>query len=98
MSMFTVTGQVMNIFTPPDRTDKETGETEKAKTKVQLLGALPLQNGETQFDMITLSIDDKATFEKFKGKKVRIPLGIFAAAKGSVVYFIPKGSQPELVV
>lgn len=97
MSMFSVTGQVMNVFTPPDRTDKETGETEKSKPKVQLLGALPLQNGETQFDMITLSVEDRTMFEKLKGKKVRLPLGVFAS-KSSVIYFIPKGSVPEVLV
>ncbi len=96
MSMFSVTGQIMNVFTPPDRTDKETGVTEKSKPKVQLLGVLPLQNGETQFDMITLSVEDKAAFEKLKGKKVRLPLGVFAS-KNSIIYFIPKGSLPELV-
>lgn len=96
MSMFSVTGQIMNVFTPPDRTDKETGETEASRPKVQLLGAFPLPNGETQFDMVSLSIDDKAAFEKLKGKKVRLPLGVFAS-KNSVIYFIPKGSTPELV-
>jgi hypothetical protein len=94
--MFSVTGQVVNVFTPQDRTDKATGETEASRPKVQLLGAFPLQNGETQFDMVTMSIDDKAAFEKFKGKKIRLPLGVFAQ-NNKITYFIPKGSVPEIV-
>jgi len=97
LSMFTVTGQVLKTFIQPGQTDKETGEVGKSSIKVQIMGEMPVQGGESRLDLITLTVEDKKTYEELKGKKVRVPLGFFAPQKGNIVYFIPKGALPELV-
>jgi hypothetical protein len=96
-SMFTVTGQVLKTFLQPGQVDKESGLVGKPSLKVQLLGEMPVQGGDSRLDLITLTIEDKSVYESFKGKKIRVPLGFFAPQKGNIVYFIPKGSEPELV-
>jgi hypothetical protein len=95
--MFTVTGQVLKTFIQPGQLDKETGKTGESSIKVQIMGEMPVQGGESRLDLITLTVQDKATYDALNGKKIRVPLGFFAPAKGQIIYFIPKGSQPELV-
>lgn len=98
LSMFTVTGQVLKTFIQPGQIDKETGETGKPSTKVQIMGEMPVVGGESRLDLITLTVENQKTYEDLKGKKIRVPLGFFAPSKGSIVYFIPKGSVPEIVI
>lgn len=97
LSMFTVTGQVLKTFIQPGGVDKETGEVGPSSIKVQIMGEMPVKGGDSRFDMITLTVEDKPKYEALKGKRVRIPLGFFAPSKNSIVYFIPKGAEPELV-
>lgn len=97
MSMFQVTGQVLHVFQDPDRTDKQTGEVTKGRPKVQILGELPLENGQTRHDMITLSVDRKADYEPLVGSRISVPLGMFSPAKGQIAYFIPKGGKPVTI-
>lgn len=97
MSMFSVTGQVLHVFDAPPQVNKDTGEVTDGKHKVQILGDLPLLNGQTRKDMITLSCEDRAEFEALQGKTVAVPLGFFAPSKGTIVYFIPKGAHPSVV-
>ena len=98
LSMFTVTGQVLKTFVQPGRVDKETGEVSESSTKVQILGEMPVQGGDSRVDLITLTVENKKTYEDLRGKRVRVPLGFFAPQKGNIVYFIPKGATPELAV
>jgi len=97
ISMFTVTGQVLKTYFQNGRIDKETGELTKGSYKVQLMGEMPVEGGDSRFDMITLTTEDYKAYEDLKGKRVRVPLGFFAPQKGNIVYFIPKGSKPEIV-
>lgn len=97
-SMFTVTGQVLKTFIQPGQVDKETGEVGKPSTKVQIMGEMPVQGGDSKLDLITLTVENQKTYDDLKGKKIRLPLGFFAPQKGNIVYFVPKGSSPELVV
>lgn len=93
MSMFTVTGEVRNVFYQPGATDKETGEIKPGSDKVQILGTLPVQGGGEKEDIITLTIPEGLDFKPYLKRTVSVPLGFFSPAKGSIVYFIPKGSQ-----
>jgi hypothetical protein len=97
MSMFTVMGKVVHVFDQPGRLDKETGEMLPDTVRLQMMGQMPVDGGETRLDLITVKIDSKETYEKLKGKEIRLPIGAFAPSKGQVLYFVPKGSQPELV-
>lgn len=96
MSMFTVTGEVRNVFYQPGQKDKETGETKEGSNKVQILGDMPVNGGGSREDLITLSIPEGIDFQPLLKRTVRFPLGFFAPAKGTIVYFIPKGSKIEL--
>ena len=97
LSMFTVTGLVMKTFVQEGRTDRETGEVGKDAVKVQIMGEMPVQGGDSRLDLITLTVEDQKSYEALKGKRVRVPLGFFSPAKGNIVYYIPKGSSPEVV-
>lgn len=94
MSMFTVTGKVVKTFFQEGQLDKETGELEEGKNKVQIMGEVPVKGGESKFDLLTLSVPDEIDFEPLIEKEVSVPLGFFSPAKGQIVYFIPKGSMP----
>lgn len=96
-SMFTVTGQVLKTFIQPAVVNNETGVLGEPSTKVQLMGEMPVQGGESRLDLITLTIQDRKAYDALTGKIVRIPLGFFAPQKGNIVYFVPKGSVPEVV-
>jgi len=97
LSMFTVTGQVLKTYIQPGQVDKETGEIGKPSVKVQIMGEMPVMGGESRLDLITLTVENQKTFEDLKQKRVRIALGFFAPQRGTIVYFIPKGSVPEVV-
>lgn len=96
-SMFTVTGQVLKTFIQPGLADKTTGQVGNPSTKVQIMGEMPVQGGESRLDLITLTVEDKKTYDDLKGKKIRVPLGFFAPQRGNIVYFIPKGAKPEII-
>ena len=93
MSMFYVTGQVLNTYFQPGATDPETGEKTPGKNKVQILGQIPVSNGESKMDILTLSIPDGIDFKQHMQKHVNVSLGMFAPSKGNIIYFIPKGSK-----
>jgi hypothetical protein len=97
ISMFTVTGQVLKTFIQPGQVNKETGEVGKSSIKVQIMGEMPVPGGDSRLEMINLTIEDKKTYDDLKMKRVRVPLGFFSPQKGNIVYFIPKGSNPEVI-
>jgi hypothetical protein len=97
LSMFTVTGQVMKTFIQEGKTDKQTGEIEESSIKVQILGEMPVKGGDSRLDLITLTVENEKTYSDLTGKRIRVPLGFFAPSKGQIIYFIPKGSKPELL-
>lgn len=94
MSMLTLTGQLINIFESPKgvKDEKEYG----GQDKIQILGEVVLQNGESRNDLITLTTHNKSLFDGMIGIPIRVPVSVFANGK-SITYFIPKGSKPELV-
>lgn len=97
LSMFTVTGQILKTFIQPGQLNKETGETSKSSIKVQLMGEIPVQGGESRLDLISLTVEDQKIYDELRTKRVRIPIGFFAPQKGNIIYFIPKGALPEVI-
>ena len=97
LSMFTVSGQVLKTFIQEGQVDKETGVVGKTTVKVQLMGEMPVQGGDSKLEMITLTIEDKKTYDDLRKQNIRVPLGFFSPQKGKIVYFIPKGSKPEII-
>lgn len=95
-AMFTLCGQVANVFVQPGGVSKKTGEAFDPRDKVQILGHIPLQGGGTKLDLVTLNVEDARIFHAAQGKTVRVPVGVYAIGK-SVGYFIPQGAKPALV-
>ncbi len=95
-AMFTLCGQVAMVFVQPGGVSKKTGEEFEARDKVQILGKLPIPGGGTKLELIDLVTDDIQAFKSLHGKQIRVPVGVYAV-RGSVGYFIPKGSKPSLV-
>lgn len=94
--MFTLCGQVANVYVQPGGTSKKTGEAFDPRDKVQILGHVPLPDGKTKLDLVTLNVEDARLFEAAMNKTIRVPVGVYALGK-SVGYFIPQGAKPQLV-
>lgn len=95
-AMFTLCGQVANVYVQPGGVSKKTGEEFDPRDKVQILGHIPLQGGGSKLDLVTLNVEDARLFQAAQGKTVRVPVGVYAIGK-SVGYFIPQGAKPQLV-
>jgi hypothetical protein len=85
MSMITLNGSLLNVYKAPIRKGAEDGETEK--DKIQILGDIPLRNGEIRKDLITISVKDARKYEDLEGTEVSIAVGAFAPQKGAVIFF-----------
>lgn len=94
MSMYTLTGKVINVYDRERQNDK--GEKEVSH-KVQVLGDMPVPGGDSRFEMVDLTCESQADFRPFLGKTIRVALGVFAPGRGQIIHFIPKGSKPEEV-
>lgn len=93
--MFTLCGQVANVFVQPGGVSKKTGEEYDPRDKVQILGELPMPDGGKRLELVTLSVEDARLFQTAVGKKIRVAVGFFASGR-AVSYFIPKGAKPQL--
>lgn len=94
--MFTLCGQVMNVFVQPGGVSKKTGEAFAPRDKVQILGQIPLPEGGYKLDLVTLNVENGKVFEAVSGKLIRVPVGVYALNR-SVGYFIPQGAKPALL-
>lgn len=96
-SMFSVTGRVLHLFAAPGRIDRDSGEVDEDKPKVQILGSVPQRNGQHKYDLVSLTCHDLTLFKDLVGKDISIAIGVFAPKAGQVIYFIPQGAKPVLV-
>jgi hypothetical protein len=94
-AMLTLCGSVAHVFTAPDGVDKKTGEEYQGGARVQLMAPVPLKNGDTKYDLVTLSTDIPESFQALKGKYVRVPVGVYSMKGGAVGFFCLKGQEPE---
>ena len=92
MSMFQMTGQLLNVFRTPVGINKE-GKEFGGKEKIQILGSETLQNGETQNKLIDLSCNDVSAFDRYLGQVITFPVGVIPSGK-QVIFFVPRGAQP----
>ena len=93
--MLQITGQVINVFTQEGGQSKD-GTEYAERHKVQLMGERALPNGDIQMDLMDLTIDDLVDWNDKQGKTVSIGIGAFAPSKGNIIYFVSKGSKPQL--
>jgi len=95
MSMLTLTGQVMNVFSTPAGTGKD-GQPYPAGHKVQIMAENELKNGEKRIDLLTMNTDSPAEFEALRGHSVRVPVGVFVVGNAPAFYIL-KNSRIEAV-
>lgn len=93
--MLQITGQVINVFTKEGGTNKDGAEYEE-RHKVQLMGERALPNGDVQMDLMDLTIQDLSDWNDTQGKTISIDIGAFAPSKGNIIYFVSKGSKPQV--
>jgi Tol biopolymer transport system component len=60
------------------------------------MGERALPNGDIQMDLMDLTIQNLSDWNDLQGKDVSIDIGAFAPAKGNIIYFVSKGSKPQL--
>lgn len=97
MSMFTLSGRLMNVYKNPDRTADDGGIKEGAH-KIQLMGNVPVMGtSETRLELVNLTCHDPQLFDGLNDKEISIPVGVFAPAKGTIIYYIPKGQKPQVI-
>ena len=88
-------GKVINVFTTEAGKGKD-GTEYAERHKVQLMGQVALPNGDVKMDLMDLTIDDLAHWNDKQNKTVSIDIGAFAPSKGNIIYFVSKGSKPQL--
>ena len=93
--MLQITGQVINVFTQEGGQSKD-GTEYAERHKVQLMGERALPNGDIQMDLMDLTIQDLSDWNETQGKTISINIGAFAPSKGNIIYFVSKGSKPQL--
>jgi len=93
--MFTLSGEVVNVYVAPKGISKKTGEEFGGEDKVQIMGQIPVNGGEYRLDMVTLSTDQGDLFRGVVGNKVSIPVAVWAR-QSTVGYFIPRGISLNL--
>ena len=92
--MITLTGTVLNVFT--NRVVKtKTGDQFADRDKVQILGAMNLQNGEVKNELFTLTVENYRDFKEYLNKSISIPVGAMANGR-NVIFYVAKGAVPEL--
>lgn len=95
-AMFTLCGEVANVFVQPGGVSKKTGDVFDPRDKVQIIGRLPVSTGGHRLEIVTLNVEDARLYEQAIGKTIRVPVGVYAIRQ-SVGYFIPQGAVPKLV-
>ena len=93
--MLQITGKVINVFTQAGGTGKD-GTEYAARHKVQLMGEVALPNGDIKMDLMDLTIEDLSDWNDKQDKTVSIDIGAFAPSKGNIIYFVSKGSKPQV--
>ena len=83
--MLTIKAQLLGLYRSNDYTNKETGEVQLGKTKLQLLTLQTMKDGSTKQELLDISIPpEKVPRYKDKvGQEVSVDVG----AIGKVIYY-----------
>lgn len=85
--MLLLHGTILNVFITKRGHDKS-GEEYGGDDKVQIMVDVPADGGTLRKDLVDLKTENAAPFQKEIGKKVNVPVGVFAPAKGTVIFYI----------
>lgn len=90
--MFQLNGTVVHVYVQPKGISKKTGEEYGGQDKVQIMGDIPLDEGQTKKELVSLTTDQGRKLEELVGQQVSFPVAMYASGK-SIGYYIPKGHQ-----
>jgi len=82
--MITLNGVLVNVFTQPKKGDRD------EKDKIQILGDIPVDGGGVRKDLLTITVPSASAYEGREGEFISVPVGAFAPAKGSIIFFMNK--------
>ena len=60
------------------------------------VGEVSLPNGDIKMDLMDLTLQDLSDWNDLQGEDISIDIGAFAPSKGNIIYFVSKGSKPQL--
>lgn len=90
--MLLLSGTLVNVFTT-DRRKTKTGDEFGGDDKVQIMSKVALENGTEKMELVDLKVSNAQLFDGRLNSVVRIPVGVFAPAKGNVIFFMT--GKPE---
>lgn len=90
--MFKLTGQVVNVYVSPKGVSKKTGEEYGGQDKVQIMGQIPLPDGQFKMELVDLTTDQGEVLKRLENQTVTCPVAFFPS-RGSVGFYIPKGHK-----
>lgn len=88
MSMLTLKGVLVNVYTKPAKTTAS--YTVEEKDKIQLLADIPLENGQTRKDLVTLTVPSAKSYEGREGEEMSLPVGVMALAKNNLIFYVTR--------
>ena len=91
--MFTLCGQVANVFIQPGGTSKKTGEAFDPRDKVQILGSIPLAAGGHKLELVTLNVEDATVFKAWSTRLSACLSASTASVKPSVTSSLREQSR-----
>lgn len=78
--MIQIEGQLMGIVEFKNRDGEQ-------KSKLQLLGHVPMPDGGSKFDLMDVSVKNPEQYRGLETQTVTVPVGCFAPQKGTVIFF-----------
>jgi hypothetical protein len=90
--MFQLSGTVVNVYVAPKGVNKKSGEEYGGNDKVQIMGQIPLPDGQFKMELVDLSTDQGESLRKMEGKTVSCPVA-FYVSRSAVGCYIPKGHK-----
>ncbi|MGE9294009.1 MAG: hypothetical protein ACQKBW_10380 [Puniceicoccales bacterium] len=94
--MFRLTGRIVNVYVSPKGVNRKTGEEYGGQDKVQIMGQIPLSDGQFKMELIDLTTDQGDVLKRLENQEVTCPVA-FYSARGAVGYYIPKGHKIQPV-
>lgn len=88
MSMLTLTGTLVHVYTKPAKSNAS--YTSEEKDKIQLLADVPLENGETRKELVTLTVSDARQYKGREMEELNLPVGVMAMGKNNLVFYVSK--------
>jgi hypothetical protein len=83
--MLTIKAKLLGIYRSNDYKNKETGEVQTGKTKLQLLTIKDMQDGSKKQELLDISIPDEKVL-KYKDK-VGQDVSVDVGAIGKIIYY-----------